>query len=368
MHDPRPASFFSAALLTWMVWATLILASPFAHAEADGDGAAAPAETTDPAWVVVEIGADASASGPPKRIALGFVYEIGGYVLTAYDALVDPADGRLVADGAWIRVRVARAGQDWRSAPAHPARIIGLEPTLGLAIVQAEGLASHNPARLQRSGGLEEGLAVTAPGSLDTPRLTRLDGVLSGLNSKECYQESLAATLFRVALPLEPETQLGAPISNTAGEVIAIYTGAEPESLPGHVDASEDRHVLPVVLAQNIYESLKHKQSQKSPWTGFSVRSLSEAERSVFPTAKGFRSGIGIEYVWPGSPAEKMGVQVGDILLQFAHNRIASVADFQKWLYMYGVDSAVNLVFLREGEHLVTRYTIEERPGWAKPK
>ena len=73
--------------------------------------------------------------------------------------------------------------------------------------------------------------------------------------------------------------------------------------------------------------------------------------------------GVAIEDVWEGSPAQKLGIQVGDILVQFSYNRILSVADFQKWLYMYGVGQPVKLYVLRNGtEYLVADYVIEERP------
>jgi S1-C subfamily serine protease len=78
---------------------------------------------------------------------------------------------------------------------------------------------------------------------------------------------------------------------------------------------------------------------------------------------------VAIEDVWENSPAEKLGIKVGDILVQFSYSRILSVADFQKWLYMYGVGHPVKLIILRNGtEHLTTDYVIEERPQWAKPK
>lgn len=55
--------------------------------------------------------------------------------------------------------------------------------------------------------------------------------------------------------------------------------------------------------------------------------------------------------------------------MQFSYNRILSVADFQKWLYMYGVGHPVKLMILRNGtEYLVADHTIEERPAAARPK
>lgn len=52
-----------------------------------------------------------------------------------------------------------------------------------------------------------------------------------------------------------------------------------------------------------------------------------------------------------------------------SYNRILSVADFQKWLYLYGVGHPVRLMILRNGtEYLMTDYVNEKLPQWAKPK
>ncbi len=149
----------------------------------------------------------------------------------------------------------------------------------------------------------------------------------------------------------------------------AIYTGFKPTPEPGHEEVEGETHLLPIELCFNIYESLKTKRSLKSPWTGFSVRPLTDAERAFFPTAKKHHGGVAVEEVWENSPAQRMELKEGDILVQFSYNRILSVADFQKWLYMYGVGQPVKLMFLRNGtDYLATDYTIEERPQWAKPK
>ena len=106
----------------------------------------------------------------------------------------------------------------------------------------------------------------------------------------------------------------------------------------------------------------------KSPWTGFSVRALTEDEQNGFPHGR-FLGGVGIDYVWSGSPAEKMGVQKGDLLVGFSYYPTKTVAAFQKWLYMYGVGFKVKLHFLRNrSEYYSVDYTIEERPDSAPPR
>ncbi len=127
--------------------------------------------------------------------------------------------------------------------------------------------------------------------------------------------------------------------------------------------------MLPIFLAFNVYESIKHRQSLASPWTGFSVRPLSGDEQARFPVADGrFQSGIAFDFIWDNSPASKMGLEKGDILVRFGHHPIHSPADFQKWLYMYGVGREVEIYVLRDGAVTVFDYTIEERPDWAVPR
>lgn len=352
--------FFSGATFFRVVFVGLAFALGLVGAETGNAEMSPP--TATPNIVVVEAVPASSPNGSRvPRAALGFVVESNGFVVTAYAPLVDLATGRLEET---LRIRAHGAPV----ADAKPAEVIGVEPTLGFAVLKIVGAEGLVPSHLRRSGSPDPGtriFAPTRPGGADAE--TRA-GTLSALNTRECYQESLSSTLYQAAIAL-PSEAAGAPVYTADGEVVALFTGATPEDGEVHEEAEETVHLLPIFLVQNIYDSLKQKKSLRSPWTGFSVRPLTSAEARRFPTEKGFRSGIGIEYVWPGSPAAKLGIREGDVLLQFSHNSIASVADFQKWLYLYGAGAKAKLVFLRgEGEHLVSEMILEERPSWAKPR
>ena len=284
-------------------------------------------EARAPHVATVEAFAAGQRDAPLAR-SLGTIVEADGFVLTAYEGLIDRATGRLAAR---FTVVPHESGQ------RLPAKIVGVEPTIGIAILKAESPAPLRASRVDREGGLDVGRDIFAPTSLDAKPTARAHGRIAGLNTRECYQESLTSTMFRAELTI-PRSARGAPVFTDSGGVIGLYTAYEPTAEAGHAEDPEEVHVLPIKLAFNIYESLKTKKSLRSPWTGFSVRRLADEEQQRwFPASKGHRGGIAIEYVWAGSPAEKLGVKPGDILVQFSHNRIQSVGDFQKWLYMYGV-------------------------------
>jgi len=318
--------------------------------------------TASPHVVVVEARTATDASTPPLRRGLGFVVESDGFVLTAYENLTDPASGRLLA-----RVTVGLEGAP--EGEALPAQIVSVEPTLNLGILKVEPDAPLRASKIRRDKGLEVGEEVFAVTSIGPGGAATARGRLSGLSSKECYQQSMTATMVRAAIEL-PRSAMGTPLYGADGDVLALYTGYEPAPAEtGGAEAHDDVHVLPIVLVFNIYDSIKRRTSLISPWTGFSVRRLEAEEAAIFPTSRGHRGGIAIEYVWPGGPAERMGIRPGDVLVQLSYSPITSPADFQKWLYAYGVGHEIKLVFVRDGkQYLAVDYVIEERPGWAVPQ
>jgi serine protease Do len=313
----------------------------------------AAAETPDRGVVRIE-GRTASKESSQ---GLGFIVEKEGFLLTTYRNLVVPSTEDL------HETFHVRSG-----TREFSAEIIGVEPTIDLAILKLETEDPFTPVIAATKREIIPGQKLEAT-TFEEANPTMIPGTVTALNTKQCYQHSLASTMFRAMIAI-PDSSIGGPVFHAdTGEVAAIYTGFKPTPEPGHEEVEGETHLLPIELCFNIYESLKTKRSLKSPWTGFSVRPLNDAERAFFPTTKKHHGGVTVEEIWENSPAQKMGVKEGDILVQFSYNRILSVADFQKWLYMYGVGQPVKLIFLRNGtDYLATDYTIEERPQWAKPK
>ena len=291
----------------------------------------------------------------------GFVVEKEGFLLTSYQTLLGEDGINLASE---IKVNLSDAEKK-----SYPAVIVGVEPTINIAILKISPNEPLRAANIASRDNMVPGVQLRVLSDFKDANQYRY-GNLTQLNSMDCYQESMSATMLRGAIDL-PDSALGGPVFNNQGEVIAMHTGYRGDD--EHDDTQKgvsqvEQHILPIFLAFNIYESLKHKRSFRSPWTGFSVRRLTMAERALFPV-KRFLGGIGIDYVWPGSPAEKLGIKVGDLLVRLSYYPIKSEADFQKWLYMYGVGETIKLHFVRgQSDIRVVEYTIEERPPWAVPR
>lgn len=307
-------------------------------------------------------------SGTEKKVAecQGFVVEGDGTILTSYDALVNANTGALYQ-------KIEVEGITGNPERPRSAAIIAVEPTLNFAILKIRGRGLKAAKICDRDEILVD-VPVHVVTGMKEKKPQFSSGIITDLNSMECYQESMTATMLQARIDV-PDDVLGGPVFNSKGEVVALHTGyrksaaeEEEDKLEGAEIEEGKIHILPIFLIFNIYESVKLKGNMKSPWTGFSVRALTGKEMEVFPYDR-FLGGVGVDYVWAGSPADKMGIKVDDYLVGFSYYPTKTVAAFQKWLYMYGVGFKVKLHFIREQkEYYSVDYTIEERPDSARPR
>jgi serine protease Do len=148
------------------------------------------------------------------------------------------------------------------------------------------------------------------------------------------------------------------------GRVVGLAIG-EPRTaapLPGNAAAGR---VLPINLALNLFEALKVAHSTRSPWLGISVLELDRMRKRVAadePAAALPVNGIGIDDVFVPSPAAAAGVKPGDFLVELGGHPVQSVGDFQKWMYVLGIGTKVELGLVRDGQPLRVTATIEARP------
>ena len=295
----------------------------------------------------------------PARFGSGFVVSESDHVVTAYHVLTNEAGAPVDA----VDVEL----DDGRH---RLARIVGLEPTIGLGVLQLEQIegtsaAAVAPVRTGDPNDLRVGHWAIALWNPAGPGRTFAVGTLASLPERECYQQELASTLLQASLRV-PAGALGGPLVNIEGEVIGML-------VPGPGDDAAARSVelaLPIELALAIYEPLAIKGSRRSPWLGFSVLERRAARRRAGERGeiKLAPMGIYIDGVFEPSPAAAADVRIGDWLLAIDGNRITSVGSFQRRLYLSGIGSTITLEILRDGEILEKRVAIEERPEAANPR
>jgi S1-C subfamily serine protease len=117
---------------------------------------------------------------------------------------------------------------------------------------------------------------------------------------------------------------------------------------------------------RTLYDALRAKASTESPWLGISVLELDWRLRQKL--GKSPRTGIYIDDVYEPSPASRAGIQPGDVLVSMGGQRLLTVSDFQRWLYLFGIDAAIEVEVWRDGKTGTHTLKIEQRPAAAVPR
>jgi S1-C subfamily serine protease len=288
------------------------------------------------------------------RSRSGVLASDDGYVLTC-GHLFDPKD----APPADVIVDVeVNGGQHFR------AWIVGIEPTVDLAVLKVEAPIGLPPASFGDSDGVRTGRFAIAVGDPPGPELTFAFGTISAKAKEECYQDDRTSTLLQWSSRVDAES-LGGPLVDLDGNVIGITIPSVAGTLRAG-QAEGPTYALPIKLVRTLFDALKVKQSTISPWLGFSVRPLNwERRRAMHGPQFG---GIEIANVFDPSPASRLGIRVGDLLLEMNGNRINAVHDFQYWLYVFGIGKTVTLKLFHDGRYLERQATIELRPAAAVPR
>lgn len=244
----------------------------------------------------------------------------------------------------------------------YRAHVIGVEPTVDLAVLKTEAPISLRALKLGDSETTRVGqwvIAVADPPGLDK---TFAPGTLSARPERDCYQESRTSTLLQSSVRVSRESY-GGPLVDIHGRVIGMAVPAGPVLADG---VEHGTYGLPVDLVRTLYGALKDSASKRSPWLGIAVRNLDRELRQRLASAR--RTGVYIDDVFDPSPASRAGVRVGDVLTAMDGQRVFTVRDFQRWLYLLGIGRTIAIEIARDGELYERHVTIEQRPDGAVPR
>jgi serine protease Do len=309
-------------------------------------------------------GATVRGEGAPlkRRIGSGIPIDANGTILTTA-SLVDRAGSIIVQFG---------------DAPGVPARLIGLDRRTNVALLSAPTLRT-TPARLGESSLVTPGSRVIVVGSrpVDNPLSSfgciELDrGLIWGYSEVEMLQ--LNAPVYR--------GHVGAPVVNSEGRVVAMVCGTlDANSISQRGDGStgvsgyiyEDRIIprggtdvsfaIPIEKAQEIAAELKDHGRVDRGFMGVRVR------RGEAPP--GAKDGVSVQEVLPGGPADRVGIQVGDLILDYAGQAVRVGDDVTFLVMATRPGSHVPVTIERAGKRLTLDVAIglapNQYPAGAEP-
>jgi len=254
----------------------------------------------------------------------GFIISPDGYVLTN-NHLVGEADKVIVelVDGRKLT-----------------AKKIGTDPDSDVAVVKIEG-KGFKYLKMADSEKLEVGEWVLAIGNPLGLSHTVTAGIVSatgrsdlGLAHLENFIQTDAAINFGNS---------GGPLMNLDAEVVGINTAIVGAS--GNIGIG---FAIPINMARNIYEKLKAGKEIERGFLGVLPQDMDADMAEIFGL-KGDK-GVMVPQVEKDSAADKAGIKVNDVILEFDGKPVESANQLRNKIAMLSPGTKVKIVLWRDGK------------------
>ncbi|MDR1126077.1 MAG: Do family serine endopeptidase [Deltaproteobacteria bacterium] len=283
-------------------------------------------------------------SAPRERrqssMGSGFLISGDGYLVT----------NNHVVDGADV-IKVKIRGKNGKVEETYDAEVVGADRETDLALLKIK--ADHELPHIEfgDSDALEVGewvVAIGNPFGLDN---TVTAGILSA-KLRNIGSNTLVRFLQTDA-SINPGNS-GGPLLNMDGQVIGINTAIA-------ANGQGIGFAIPSSLAKEIIDDLKADRKVSRGWLGVSIQNVDEATAKALSLPKA--AGALIGGVMPDQPADKAGLEAGDVILTVDKSEIADADELMRTIAAMKPGAAVNVEVWRDGKKQTKKVVLSERGG-----
>jgi serine protease Do len=274
---------------------------------------------------------------PVKGIGSGVIINSKGYIVTNH---------HVIAGSDRIDVTLT----DGRKLSG---KLVGADASSDIAIVKVdeEGLPS---AELGDSDKLKVGQFVIAIGNpfalVGGPTVTT--GVVSALNRNIQVEDHVYENLIQTDAAINPGNS-GGPLLDSNGRVIGINTAMVPF-------AQGIGFAIPINFVKRIVDELISYGRVIRPWLGVIGMSVTDETASYYELP--VKAGVIVARVIHGSPAHKVGISEGDLIVRINSTSVKTIQDLQKSIQKKKVGDKVKIELIRGYERGVVEVTLAEVP------
>ncbi|MBN2281878.1 MAG: Do family serine endopeptidase [Candidatus Marinimicrobia bacterium] len=277
-----------------------------------------------------------------KSTALGsgVIVNEKGYILT---------NNHVVENGEEIKVKL----DDKRE---YDAEIVGTDPRTDIAVIKIDGKKLPY-AVLGSSEKLKVGEWVAAIGSPLREDLAHT--ITAGIVSAKGRNLDLGNTIgsfIQTDAAINPGNSGGALV-NIKGELIGINTAIATDGGRGNIGIG---FAIPIDLAKKIMSDLIEDGKVNRAWVGVGLQEIDDE------TAKANDlqdiGGALVNNVMKGSPAEKAGLDFGDIIIKVDNEMVKDVGHLQYLIASKEVGQKVDLTIIRNGKEKIFKMELAEWP------
>ena len=261
-----------------------------------------------------------------QSLGSGFVISSDGYILTNY---------HVVADADEVQVRFS----DRRF---YDAKVIGSDKGSDVALIKIE--ATDLPTvKIGKSSELEVGEWVLAIGSPFGFDHTVTAGIVSA-KGRSLPSENYVP-FIQTDVAINPGNS-GGPLFNLDGEVIGVNSQIYSRT-GGFMGLS---FAIPIELAINVADQLREHGRVSRGYLGVLIQDVDRNLAESFGMAQPY--GALVSKVMADSPADRGGVEVGDVILAFNGQRLLNSSQLPPLVGASRVEEDASLRVLRNGKEI----------------
>jgi serine protease Do len=228
------------------------------------------------------------------------------------------------------------------------AEVLAVDPAMDLALLRIKPVSGAQVLQFGQSDRLRLGERVFAIGNPFGYGNTVTSGILSG--KERSVGRGALSFLLQTDVPMNPGNS-GGPLFNMRGEVVGINTA-------NVIGAQGISFAIPGEMARLRLESLLQTGESVQSWIGLYADDILDNPQFEIRSY-----GVAVRSVVRGSPANRGGLQQGDVIRKLDGEPISHLAELERAVRMMGVGRAVQIEVYRAGRTHVFRLQTAIRPA-----
>jgi serine protease Do len=292
---------------------------------------------------------DGGGAQPPQRrrsaVGSGFIIDPEGYIVT---------NNHVVENATSVTVTL-------HDETEYEAEIVGRDPRTDLALLKIDARTELTAAKWgdsEQARIAEPVLAIGNPFGLGGSATLGIISALARDLGIGPYDEFLQtdASINR--------GNSGGPVFNSRGEVIGVATAIFSPS-GGNIGLG---FATPSAIARSVVEDLRETGEVSRGWIGVTIQPVNEDLASGLGLDEPL--GVVVADVTDGAPADQAGIEIGDVLLEFAGQAITDQVRLPRLVANTEIGSTVPVTVWRDGEEMTLEITVGDlsrAPGTGEP-
>lgn len=248
----------------------------------------------------------------------------------------------------------------------YSADVLGADPATDIAVIKIDAI-DLTPAPLGDSDALQVGDWVLAMGSPFGLSNTVTAGIVSATGrqnlgiGRSTGQTVQYEEFIQTDAAINPGNS-GGPLVNLDGEVIGINTAIFSRG-GGNIGLS---FAVPTAIAERVMRTIVENGRVARGWLGVTLEAVTDDDADFMGLGDRPIPGVLVSAVEPDSPADKAGIEQGDIILAADGRPAEEVSRLINTIALSGPGREIELITLRDGNERRVRATLAEREAYIR--